>query len=150
VEVAFVHYRGGGPALQDVVAGHLDLMFDQVATSLPHIQQDRLKVYAVTGKSRLAVAPEIPTVDEAGLPGFYISVWNGMWAPKGTPPEAIAVLNSAINHALDDPGISKRLMALGQEMPGSDQRTPPALTRLQRAELATWTPIIKSFNVKGE
>jgi tripartite-type tricarboxylate transporter receptor subunit TctC len=149
-EVAFLHYRGGGPALQDVVAGHVDLMFDQVATSLPHIQEGRLKIYAVTSKSRLAVAPDIPTIDEAGLPGFYISVWNGVWAPKGTPAEAIATLNSAFNHALDDAAISKRLIALGQEMPGSDRRMPEALTRLQRAELNTWTPIIKSFNVKAD
>ena len=98
----FLHYRGGGPALQDVVAGHADLMFDQVATSLPRIQEGRLKVYAVTSKSRLAVAPDIPTVDEAGLPGFHISVWNGMWAPKATPAEAFAILNSAFNRALDD------------------------------------------------
>jgi tripartite-type tricarboxylate transporter receptor subunit TctC len=147
--VAFVHYKGGGPALQDVVAGHVDLMFDQIATALPHVREGALKAYAVTSKSRVAVAPDIPTVDEAGLPGFYISVWNGVWAPKGTPPAAIAAVNRAFNRAMESPAVARRLVDLGLELPPPDQRTPEALAALQAAELAKWSPIIKASNVKA-
>lgn len=147
--VAFVHYRGGGPALQDVVAGHLDMMFDQAATSLAHVRAGALKAYAVTSPSRLAIAPEIPTVDEAGLPGLYISVWSSVWAPKGTPEAVIAVLNRAFNRAMDNPAVAQRLAELGLELPPADQRGPEALAARQANDLATWSPIIKAANVKA-
>jgi tripartite-type tricarboxylate transporter receptor subunit TctC len=147
-ELAFAHYQGGGPALRDVLAGHLDLMFDQVSTSLPHVKDGQLKVFAVTAEHRLAIAPEIPTVDEAGLPGFYISVWNGVWAPKGTPPEIVAKLAAAFSRTLDDEAVAKRLTALGQQIPNKAKRSPDDLAALQLAELAKWSPIIRLAKFK--
>ena len=116
VKFQFVPYRGAGPAMLDLVAGHIDLMFDQASNSLPHIRGGAIKVYAVTAKARLAGAPEIPTVDEAGMPGFYASVWHGIWVPKGTPKDVIDKLNAAIVEALADPAVKEKLGALGQEI----------------------------------
>src|SRR5436190_9443547 len=98
-----VHYKGAAPAMQDVIAGHVDLSFDQAATALNHVRGGKVRAYAITAKSRIASAPDIPTVDEAGLPGFYMTIWHGFWAPKGTPREVIARLNVALREALADP-----------------------------------------------
>jgi tripartite-type tricarboxylate transporter receptor subunit TctC len=98
----FVPYRGGAPAMQALLAGQMDLGFEQAANVLPHLRAGAIKAYAVTGNARLAVAPEIPTVDEAALPGFYVSVWHGLWAPKGTPKNIIATLNASVVSALSD------------------------------------------------
>jgi tripartite-type tricarboxylate transporter receptor subunit TctC len=147
-KLAFAHYQGGGPALRDVLGGHLDLMFDQVSTSLPYVQDGQLKVFAVTADHRLAIAREIPTVDEAGLPGFYISVWNGVWAPTGTPPDIVAKLATAFSRALSDEAVAKRLTALGQQIPEKAGRSPEALAALQLAELAKWSPIIGGAKFK--
>jgi tripartite-type tricarboxylate transporter receptor subunit TctC len=140
----FVPYRGSGPALQDLVAGQIDLYFDQVSNSLPHIRGGKIKAYAVASASRLAAAPEIPTVDEAGLPGFYISVWHAIWVPKGTPKDVIAKLNASIVSALRDAGVRQRLADLGQEIVPDDQQTPDALGAYQKAEVEKWWPIIKA------
>jgi tripartite-type tricarboxylate transporter receptor subunit TctC len=105
----FAQYRGAAPAMQDLIGGHVDLMFDQPPNSLPHVRDGNIKAYAVTGKVRLASAPDIPTVDEAGLPGFYITVWSGMWAPKGTPHEVISKLNAAVVDALANQSVQRRL-----------------------------------------
>ena len=148
VKVTFVHYQGGGPALRDVLGGHLDLMFDQVSTALPYTKDGQLKVFAVTSERRLASAPDIPTVDEAGLPGFYISVWNGVWAPKGTPPEIVAKLAAAFSRTLDDEALAMKLKALGQQIPDKQKRSPEALAALQREELAKWSPIIAAAKFK--
>lgn len=147
-KLAFVHYQGGGPALRDVLGGHVDFMFDQVSTSLPFTKDGQLKAFAVTTDRRLAIAPDIPTVDEAGLPGFYISVWNGVWAPKGTPPEIIARLAAAFSRALDDETLAGKLTALGQQITDKPKRSPEALATLQLAELAKWSPIIGSAKFK--
>src|SRR5271169_1671681 len=105
----FVPYRGAGPAMQDLVARQIDMMFDQAANSLPQLRNRTIKAYAVTAKERLASAPDIPTVDEAGLPGFYIAVWTALWAPAGTPKPVIAKLNGAVVEALGNPLVRSRL-----------------------------------------
>jgi tripartite-type tricarboxylate transporter receptor subunit TctC len=147
-QFAFVSYRSGGAALQDLVAGHVDLMFDQASNSLPQIRAGAIKAYAVTSKSRLAAAPDIPTVDEAGLPGFYISVWNGLWVPKGTAPDVIAKLNSAAVKAMASAALQKRFAELGQDGPAPDQQSAAALGAFQKAEIDKWWPILKAANVK--
>jgi tripartite-type tricarboxylate transporter receptor subunit TctC len=146
----FIPYRGAAPAMQDLVAGQIDLMFDQTVNSLPHVRGGKIRAYAVTAKTRLASAPEIPTVDEAGLRGFYISIWSGMWAPKGTPKDVVAKLNAAVVDTLAHPTVRQQLADLGQEVPPRDQQTPEALGTFQRAEMEKWWPIIKTAGIKAE
>ena len=146
----FVPYRGAAPAMQDLIAGQIDLMFDQALNSLPHVRAGKIKAYAVTADVRLASAPEIPTVDEAGLPRFYISIWSGMWAPKGTPKDVVAKLNAAVVDALSHPTVRQQLADLGQEVPLRDQQAPEALRAFQKAEIEKWWPIIKAANIKAE
>ena len=146
----FVHYRGGGPATQDLVAGQIDLIIGDQVTSLPQIRSGNIKAYAVTNKNRLTAAPDIPTVDEAGLPGFYTTVWNAIWAPKGTPQNVIMKLNAAVVGELADSAIRRRLADLGQQIVPRDQQTPEALAAFHRAEIEKWWPIIKGANIKGE
>jgi tripartite-type tricarboxylate transporter receptor subunit TctC len=147
---SFVPYRGAGPALNDLMAGHIDLMFDQATNSLPQVRGGNVRAYAVTSRSRLASAPDIPTVDEAGLPGLYIAYWHGIWAPKNTPGEAIARLNAAVVAALADPSVQQRFLELGQETPPPDRQTPSALKSHQTAEIEKWWPIVKAANIKAE
>jgi tripartite-type tricarboxylate transporter receptor subunit TctC len=146
----FVHYRGVAPAEQDLLAGQIDFMVDSPTTALPQVRAGSIKAYAVTAKSRLAAAPDIPTVDEAGLSGMYLSVWLGLWAPKGTPNEVIARLNSAVRGALADPATQSRLADLAQEVFPPDQQTPEALRALQKADIEKWWPIIKAAGIKAE
>jgi tripartite-type tricarboxylate transporter receptor subunit TctC len=146
----FVHYRGGAPAEQDLLAGQIDLMFDSAGASVPQVQAGSIKVYAVMARSRLAVAPEIPTVDEAGLRGMYLSVWWALWAPKGTSNDVISRLNLATKGALADPATRSRLADLAQEVFPPDQQTPEALRALQKAEIENWWPIIKAAGIKAE
>ena len=144
-----VHYKGSGPALQDVIAGHVDLTFDQAATALTQIRAGKVRAYAVTARTRLASAPEIPTVDEAGLPGFYMSIWHALWVPKGTPKDVVAKLNAAMKEALADESIRKRFADLGQEIPPADQQTPEALRAHHKAETDKWGPLIKAAGIKA-
>ncbi len=147
---SFVPYRGAGPALNDVMAEHIDIMFDQAANSLPQVRGGKVKAYAVTQRARLASAPDIPTVDEAGLPGLYISYWHGIWAPKNTPGDIIAKLNAALVAALADPDVQKRFVELGQETPSPERQTPAALKSHQTEEIEKWWPILKAANIKAE
>jgi tripartite-type tricarboxylate transporter receptor subunit TctC len=144
-----IHYKGSGPALQDVMAGHIAMTFDQAANALPQIRAGRIKAYAVTAKTRLASAPDIPTTDEAGLPGFYMAVWHAFWVPKGTPRDVIMKLNAAMKEALADPAVRKRLEDLGQDIPPLDQQTPEALHAYHRAERDKWVPVIKAAGIKS-
>jgi len=146
----FVPYRGTGPAMIDLVAGQFDFMVDQASNSMQQIRTGNIRAYAVTDKKRLAAAPDIPTVDEAGLPGFHMTLWNALWVPKGTPREAIARLNAAAVEALGDPAVKQRLNDLGLDIPPPDQLTPEALGAWHKAEAAKWWPIIKAANVKPE
>jgi tripartite-type tricarboxylate transporter receptor subunit TctC len=144
-----IHYRGSAPAMQDVIAGHVDLSFDQAATGLNFVRAGKVRAYAVTAPTRVPSAPEIPTVDEAGLPGFYMSVWHGIWLPKGTPPEIVAKLNAAVREALADPDVRKRFADLGQEIPPPDQQTPRGLAALHKSQTEKWVPIIKAANIRA-
>jgi tripartite-type tricarboxylate transporter receptor subunit TctC len=148
--IQFVPYRGAAPAMQDLIAGHINLMFDQAANSLPQLNGGRIKAYAVAAHTRLALAPDVPTMDKSGLPGFYLSVWHGLWAPKGTPKDIVARLNAAAVEALSDPDVQQRLAELGQDVPPRDQQTPEFLAAHQKAEAEKWWPIIKTANITGE
>jgi tripartite-type tricarboxylate transporter receptor subunit TctC len=145
-----VPYRGTPQVIQDLVAGQIDLVFDQVSSSIGQVRAGRIKAFAVTAKERLAAAPDIPSVDEAGLPGFYTSFWFGLWAPKGTPAGVVSKLNAAIVDTLADPAVRARLNDLGSVIPPREQQTPEALAALHKAEIEKWWPIIKAANIKGE
>jgi len=147
----FVPYRAGSSEImRDLVAGHIDLTFDQAITALPHVRNGAVKAYAVTSNTRLAAAPDIPTVDEAGAPGTYISTWYGLWVPKDTPQEVIRKLTAAAMDALADPAVRARLIGLGQEIPPREQQTAEALAVHHKAEIEKWWPLIKAANIKAE
>jgi len=147
---AFVPYRGGTPALQDVVAGHVDLMFADVSSSLPFVRSGQIKAYAVMAQSRWFAAPDTPTVDELGLLGIYLSFWQGLWVPKGTPKNVLGKVHAAVVNALDDLTVRQRLKDAGQEIMPRQQQTPEALAAFHKAETEKWWPIIKAANIKGE
>lgn len=146
----FVPYKGTGPALLDLMAGHIDLMFDQASNALPHVRAGKLRAYAVTARNRIPAAPDVPTVDEAGLPGLYIAVWHALWLPRGTPREVVMKLNGAVVEALADPAVRKRLADMGQEIPPREQQTPEALGAWHKAEIDKWWPMIRAAGIKGE
>ncbi len=150
VQFQFVPYRGTPPAMEDLVAGRIDMMFDAPAPSLPQVSAGRIKAYAVMAGTRLAAAPEIPTVDEAGLPGFYFSLWFGLWAPKGTPKDVIARLNDAVVSTMAEPSIRQKIAERSMEIRPRAQQTPEALGAFHRAEIEKWWPIIKAAGIKGE
>jgi tripartite-type tricarboxylate transporter receptor subunit TctC len=149
-KLRFIPYRGGGPALQDLMAGQIDMMFDQAANSIPQIKAGKIKGLAITAKTRLAAMPDIPTVDEAGFPGLHIAIWHGLWAPKGTPKDVAAKLTAAIMEALTDAQVRERFTALGQDIPAPAQQTPDALFAHHKAEVELWWPLIKAAGIKIE
>jgi tripartite-type tricarboxylate transporter receptor subunit TctC len=148
--LTMVPYRGAGQSMQDLVAGQIDVMLDTPALSLPQLRGGTIKAYAVTAKTRLALAPDIPTTDEAGLPGFYFSFWHALWVPHGTPKDIVAALNKAVVKTLDDPAIRKKLIELSQDIFRPDQQTPEALGAFHKAEIERWWPIIKEAGIKVE
>jgi tripartite-type tricarboxylate transporter receptor subunit TctC len=145
-----VPYGGAGPAIRDLAAGKIDMGMLNAGLVLPPVRAGAIKAFAVTAKQRLAAAPAIPTVDEAGFPGLYSSVWFGFWAPAKTPKDVVARLNAATVEALADPAVRTRLAELAQEIFPREQQTPEALLALQKSEIAKWWPIIKAAGIKGE
>jgi tripartite-type tricarboxylate transporter receptor subunit TctC len=144
----FVPYRGAAPAMQDLMAGQIELMFDQMSSALQHVRSSKIRAYAVAADARRPAAPEIPTTDESGLSGFHISVWHGLWAPRGTPRDLIAKLNAAVVAALADRTVRRQLADLGQEIPAREQQSPEALGAYHKAEIERWWPIVKAANIK--
>ena len=142
IKLQYVPYRGTAPAMNDLVAGQIDLIVDQTSNSINQIRAGTIRAYAVTDDKRVDSAPDIPTTDEAGLPGFHMTLW------KGTPPDIVARLNAAAVAALNDSDVQRRLKDLGLQMTSPDQLTPEALGAQQRAEIAKWWPMIKAANVK--
>jgi tripartite-type tricarboxylate transporter receptor subunit TctC len=145
-----VPYRGAAFAMQDVVAGQIDLLFAQPVVVLPQVRGGSVRAFAVTAAKRLAIAPEIPSVDDAGLPGVYVPGWFALFAPKGTPKDVVAKLNAAVVDTLADATVRARLADLGQEFYPREQQTPEALAAMQKADIAKWWPIIKASNIKAE
>jgi tripartite-type tricarboxylate transporter receptor subunit TctC len=150
IKLQYVPYRGTAPALTDLVAGQIDLIVDQTSNSIAQVRAGTIRAYAVTADKRVDSAPEIPTTDEAGLPGFHMTLWSGFWVPKDTPKDIVTKLNGAAVEALSDPAVRKRLGDLGLDMPPKDQLSPEALGAWQKAEIAKWWPMIKSANIKME
>jgi tripartite-type tricarboxylate transporter receptor subunit TctC len=150
MQFQLVPYRGAAPAIQDLIAGHIDLMVDQLSNSVPQIRAGTVRAYAVAAAARSPAVPDVPTVDEAGLPGFYGALWHGLWAPKGTPPDVIAKLAAAAQQSLADPSVIKRLADLGQQIVPAERQTPAGLGAYQQAEMDKWFPIVKAANMKGE
>jgi tripartite-type tricarboxylate transporter receptor subunit TctC len=148
IKLQYVPYRGTAPALTDLVAGQIDIIVDQTSNSISQVRAGAIRAYAVTAEKRVDSAPEVPTTDEAGLPGFHMTLWSGLWVPKGTPAEIVGRLNAAVVAALNDPAARNQLESLGLQMPPLDQLTPQALGDWQKAEIAKWWPIIKAADVK--
>jgi tripartite-type tricarboxylate transporter receptor subunit TctC len=146
----YVNYRGGAPALQAVLGGEVDLYVTQISNVAAQIKAGKVRAYAVTAPTRQAAAPEVPTVDEAGLPGLHTSVWHGTWLPKNTPREIVMKLNGAVVETLADPAVRQRFLELGQEIPPREQQTPEALFAFQKAEIDKWWPMIRAAGLKPE
>jgi tripartite-type tricarboxylate transporter receptor subunit TctC len=146
----FVPYRGAAPLMQDLIAGQIDLAFDQVQNSLSHLRAGRTKAFAVTDSVRVPSAPDIPTVGEAGLAGLEMALWYGFWLPAATPPDIVAKLNAAVVEAYADPAVRARLTELELQIPTREQQTPAALGALQKAEVEKWWPIVKAAGLKPE
>jgi tripartite-type tricarboxylate transporter receptor subunit TctC len=146
---AVVPYRGGAPAMQDIIAGQMDLMCAEASQTLAYVRGGQMKAFAVMAKDRWPALPDVPTTDEIGAPGMYISFWHGLWVPKGTPEEVIARLDKAVNESLADPAVRKRLTDLGAVIAPPEQQNPAALAAFHKAEIGKWWPIIKGMDIKA-
>ena len=147
-KLQFVFYRGGAPAMQDMLAGTVDTMCAEASQTLAHVTAHKMKAFAVMGRQRYAGLPDVPTMEEMGITGMDISFWHGLWAPKGTPKDIVDKLNAAAVKALEDPNVQKRVAALGMSIPPKDQLTTKALHDFHKAEIDKWWPIIKSYDIK--
>jgi tripartite-type tricarboxylate transporter receptor subunit TctC len=148
IKLQYVPYRGTAPAMNDLIAGQIDVMIDQTSNSIGQVRAGSIRAYAITDDKRVESASDIPTTDEAGLSGFHMTLWSGLWVPKGTPKDIVAKLNASVVDALNDPAVRKQLENLGLQMPPKDQLSPEALGSWQKAEIAKWWPMIKAANVK--
>jgi tripartite-type tricarboxylate transporter receptor subunit TctC len=147
VKPTSIPFQGTGPALNALLGGQVDYMCDQIVNVVPQIQAGTIKAYGIGTPQRNPALPNVPTTIEAGLPAFQASAWNALFAPKGTPKEALDKLTDALNKALDDEGVRKRLLDLGSDIPGPDRRGQDALTKLVESEIARWTPVIQASGV---
>jgi tripartite-type tricarboxylate transporter receptor subunit TctC len=145
-----VPYRGGAPIMQDLVAGQIDMFCAEASQTLSFLRAGTIKAFAVMSKARWPAAPQVPTLDEVGAPGMYISFWNGLWTPKGTTADLIARLNAAVVDTLADPAVRERLTDLGHVIATREEQTPEALAAFHKAEIEKWWPIIKAANIKPE
>ena len=151
VKLTTVPYKGAGPAMNDLMGGQVDLLCDQTTQTAPVIQDGkRAKVFGVTTAKRLSAMPNIPTLDEQGLKGFDLKVWHGMYAPKGTPKEVVEQLNKALNVALKDDNVKKRIAELSADLVSPDKATPESLRKLLESETARWDKVIKAAGVSAE
>ena len=150
IKLQFVPYRGTAPALTDLVAGQIDIIIDQTSNSISQIRAGTIRAYAVTDDKRVGSASEIPSTDEAGLAGFHMTLWSGLWVPKDTPKDIVTKINAAAVEALNDPAVREKFEKLGLEMPRKDQLSPEALGAWQKSEIAKWWPMIKAADVKIE
>jgi tripartite-type tricarboxylate transporter receptor subunit TctC len=146
----FVFYRGGAPAYQDLMGGHVDFMCAEASATLPLVRDGKIKAYGVMAKARWFAAPDVPTMQELGVPGLHIPWWQGLWAPKDTPQNVLGRLNDAVVKALDDPMVNRRLSDLGLEVAVNEQRTPDGVRSFLKTEIDTWWPIIKAANIKAD
>jgi tripartite-type tricarboxylate transporter receptor subunit TctC len=149
-KLRFVPYRGGAAAVQDMAAGRVDLMLDQAANALGPVRGGTVKAYAVMAKARWAALPAVPSSDESGVPGLYVSYWHAMWAPKGTPKEQIGKLSAAVMRALGDDAVKKRLSDVGHDVFPRGQQTPGALAEYHKAEIEKWWPIVRATGLKAQ
>ena len=149
-EVTFIPYRGAGPAMTDLVSGQVDLLVVQGAVALPQVRAGTIKAIANLSPQRSASMADIPTSDETGVPGLYMSGWFGFWAPKGTPKDVIGTLNKAMMQVLADPSLKARFSELGLDVAAPAQQTPEGLAAFQKAEIEKWWPIIKASGIKAE
>jgi len=143
----FAQYRGGAPAMQDLVGGQIDLMCAEASQTLTHVRGGNMKAFAVMSEGRWAPLPEIPTMKEVGLDMLW-SFWHGLWGPKNLPKPIVDAVNAAVAKAFDDPVVAKRIADLGMTIPASNERTPQALATYHKAEVDKWWPIIKAANIK--
>lgn len=150
IKLQYVPYRGTAPALTDLVAGQIDIIIDQTSNSIAQVRAGTIRAYAVTDNKRVESAADVPTADEAGLSGFHMTLWSGLWVPKNTPKDIVAKLNAAAVDAMSDPAVRKKFEDLGLQMPPKDKLAPEALGAWQKAEIEKWWPMIKAADVKVE